>query len=64
MLFLPFTSGSWWVHVGVISWICTDGGLTGKGDEIYISSHGDRYVVRGRNISPTVEKDRKEVICQ
>jgi hypothetical protein len=25
MFFLPFTSSSWWVHVGVISLICTDG---------------------------------------
>jgi len=56
MLFLPFTSGSWWVHVGVISWICTDEGVPEKGEEMYISSHGDRYSVRRRNISPTVEK--------
>jgi len=60
MLFLPFTPSSWWVHVGVISLICTDGGLTGKGDEMYLSSKKDRYSIRGRNISPTVEKDRKE----
>jgi hypothetical protein len=60
MLFLPFSSSSWWVHVVVISLICTDGRLTGKGDEMYISSKGDRYSIRGGNISPTVEKDRKE----
>jgi len=31
ILFLPFTSSSRWVHVVVISLICVDGGLTGKG---------------------------------
>jgi hypothetical protein len=31
MLFLPVTSSSWWVHVGVISLICADGELIGKG---------------------------------
>jgi len=28
----------------VIILICADGGLTGKGDEMYISGKGDRYV--------------------
>lgn len=44
MLFLPFTPSSWWGHVGVISLIYADGGLTGKEDEMYISGKGDRYV--------------------
>jgi hypothetical protein len=34
--FVPFTSSSWWVHVGVISLICADGGATEKKD-------GSRY---------------------
>jgi hypothetical protein len=37
----------------VIDLICTDGGLTEKGDELYL----------GRSISAPVEKDRKEARC-
>jgi hypothetical protein len=55
VLFLPFTPGSWWVHVAVISLIYTDWGLTGKGNEMYISRKEGRCNIRGGDISPAVE---------
>jgi hypothetical protein len=47
----------------MIDLIYTDDGLIEKGDELYLSSKGERYGIRRGNISPSVEKGRKEVRC-
>ena len=58
--FPSFTSSSWWVHVGLISLICADGDKRKESDT---SDGGDLFGVAG-DISPTVEENGKEAICQ
>jgi hypothetical protein len=45
---LAFTFSSWWVHVGVISLICTDGEVTEK--EM-------RYVYQGKKVDIVSEEE-------